>query len=131
MMTRIIRNIPVFFILLAALALVAHMIIPHDHHLVESEAGQEDICPVSNNSTNHHTGFPVHCHAFIDLASERAVIHIILRNIQCRDFVTSCVFDSAVSDLQLSCLQIYDVLKLPINSYILELSSLRAPPILG
>lgn len=128
MMTKIIKNIPVFFLLLASLALNAHMIIPHDHHVAESDAGQEDNCPVSNNRTNHHTGFPVHCQAFNDLASEKAITYIIIRNVQCRDFATSCVFDSAVSDLQLSCLRIFDVLRLPVNSFTLELSSLRAPP---
>ncbi len=131
MITRIIRNFGVLLLLLAALALVGHMIIPHDHHLVESDALQEDTCPVPNHSTNHHTGFPFHCHAFNDLASEKAISYVIIRNTQCRDFVTSCFFDLAVTDLQLSCSTFFDVLKLPVNSFILELSSLRAPPLLG
>lgn len=131
MITRIVRNLGVLFLLLAVSALVAHMIIPHDHHLAGSDAIQEDTCPVSDNSTNHQKGFHFHCHAFNDLASEKVIVYVIIRNTQCRDFATSSVFDSAVTDLQLSCLRFFDVLKLPVNSFILELSSLRAPPLLG
>ena len=131
MVTKIIKNIPVFFLLLASLALNAHMIIPHDHHVAESDAGQEDNCPVSDNSTNHHTSFPVHCHAFNDLASEKAITYIMIRNVQYRDSEASCAFNSAIPDMQLSCLRILDVLRLPSNSGILELSSLRAPPSLS
>ena len=128
MIIRIVRNFGVLLLLLAALALVGHMIIPHDHHLVESDALQEGTCPVPNNTTNHNTGLPFHCHAFNDLASEKAISYVIIRNTQSRDFVKSCVFDLAVTDLQLSCSRFFEVLKLPVNSFILEYSSLRAPP---
>src|SRR5450759_721678 len=128
MIIRIVRNFGVLLLLLAALALVGHMIIPHDHHLVESDALQEGTCPVPNNTTNHNTGLPFHCHAFNDLAPEKAISYVIIRNTQSRDFVTSYIFDLTVTDLQLSCSRFFEVLKLPVNSFILEYSSLRAPP---
>ncbi len=131
MITRIVRNFGVLLILLAALALVGHMIIPHDHHLVESDVLQEGTCPAPDHSTHHHNGLPFHCHAFNDLASEKIISYFILRNTQSRDFVTLSVFNLTVTDLQLSCSRIFELLKLPVNSFILEFSSLRAPPLIG
>jgi hypothetical protein len=131
MLTRIVRNFGVLLLLLAALALVGHMIIPHDHHLVESDFLQEGTCPASNNSTHPHNGLPFHCHAFNDLSTEKTVTYAVIRNSQCRDFVTISVFDLAVTDLQLPCSRFLEILKLPVNSFILELSSLRAPPLIG
>ena len=131
MITRIVRNFGVLLILLAALALVGHMIIPHDHHLVESDVLQEGTCPAPDHSTHNHNGLPFHCHAFNDLASEKIISYFILRNTQSRDFVTLSVFNLTVTDLQLSCSRIFELLKLPVNSFILEFSSLRAPPLIG
>jgi len=131
MITRILRNFGVLLLSLAALALVGHMIIPHDHHLVDSDALQEGTCPAPNNSTQHHNGLPFHCHAFNDLATEKVISYFILRNTQSRDFVTLPIFNLTITDLQLSCSRFFEVLILPVNSFILELSSLRAPPIIG
>jgi hypothetical protein len=128
MIRRIVRNFGVLLLLIAAFALVGHMIIPHDHHLIESDALQDGKCPVPINHSNHHSGFPYHCHAFSDLASEKAVSYYIIRNIQSRDFVPVSLFDLAVINLKISCLSFFDVLEQPVDSFILEFSSLRAPP---
>jgi hypothetical protein len=125
---RIVRNIRVLLLLFAAFALVGHMIIPHDHHLVESDALQDGKCPVPINHSNHHSGFPYHCHAFSDLASEKVVSYYIVRNIQSRDFVPGSIIDLAFFNQQISSFRFFDVLEQPVDSFILEFSSLRAPP---
>jgi hypothetical protein len=75
-MRKIMKILDGLFLLLAGLVIVAHQIIPHDHHFSESASGKENPCPYSNSKSDHHPGFPVHCHAFNDLASEKAIIII-------------------------------------------------------
>jgi len=107
------------------------MIIPHDHHLAESDAYQEDTCPASDNSTNHHRGFPFHCHAFNDLTSEKAFTYNIMKNIRCLSLVAFFKFDSSLTYQQSYLIRLFDIRKLPVNSGILDLASLRAPPSLS
>lgn len=57
---------------LAVAAIWAHMIIPHDHHIFDSTADQEQNCPASNHEPGNKPEYPVHCHAFNDLSSEKA-----------------------------------------------------------
>jgi hypothetical protein len=78
-MRKAVKYLPVFFMLLAWMILTAHQIIPHDHHLSDSFSGNEHKCPVSDSKTDHHKGFPLHCHAFNDLTSEK-VLKFILAN---------------------------------------------------
>lgn len=128
MRNKIFRNIPVFFLWVAGLAINAHMIIPHDHHQVESVAGEEDACPVSNNKTDHHAGFPVHCHFCNDLTSEKAVTLSVYRNIQSKCFITPDLFDLAALKPVYNRIQIFEFTSLPFKSDIPDLSHLRAPP---
>jgi hypothetical protein len=67
----VIKLIRAFFLLLAALAMTAHMIIPHDHHMACQVNGFKDSCHLSHEKSNHHPFFPAHCHAFNDLAAEK------------------------------------------------------------
>lgn len=127
-MTRTVKKTYIFFLFLAAVLLNAHMIIPHDHHAADSDARQEGSCPVSQNGAGHHSGFPVHCHAFNDLTSERAVINFIIKQVKCRDLVQGSVTYNAVSDIRISWLTVFAVFAPPVNSGLPELSSLRAPP---
>jgi hypothetical protein len=66
------KKIQHFSLLLALLIIIAHMIIPHDHHLAGVLPGQADTCPYPENETGNHRGFPIHCHAFNDLKAEEA-----------------------------------------------------------
>ena len=131
MRSRIIKNISVFFLWVAIVAINAHMIIPHDHHDVESTASRESNCPVSNNNSDHHSGFPVHCHACNDLASEKALIVVVFRNIECKYFLTTSLFDLTSLKLQITGIRFFEFTRLPFKSYIPDLSLLRAPPSLG
>jgi hypothetical protein len=127
-MFRILKYIPLFFLFLAAFIFNVHMIIPHDHHSADVDACHENSYPVSDNNKGHHSGFPVHCHVFNGLASEKAVSYYIIRNTQNRAFEASSVFDISVPNHPIYCLRIFEVVELPVDSFILELSSLRAPP---
>jgi hypothetical protein len=128
MISRFVKNIRVFFLLLAGLALNAHMIIPHDHHLAESVAGSENDCPVSDGETSHHTGFPVHCHAFNDLTSEKVRSNHITTYIKYSFLIISSLSDATAKELHFSCRSISDFREPFPDSFLLEYSSLRAPP---
>jgi hypothetical protein len=121
----------VIFLFIAVAILNAHMIIPHDHHLTDSNFCQEQKYPVSKDRTTHHPTFPVHCHAFNDLASEKAIVYNLIKYVKCSDFTPGSVLMHADSNLQFSCGGIFDLYILPVNSAVLELSSLRAPPFLS
>ncbi|HEX7494819.1 MAG TPA: hypothetical protein VF346_11410 [Bacteroidales bacterium] len=130
MIVRIIRYMRTFFLFLAVALLNAHMIIPHDHHLTDSDFCQGKKYPVSKDRTTHHPSFPAHCHAFNDLASEKAIVYNSIRCVKYPDIIPGSVVVPAVSNLKIAWGMIFDFYVLPVNSVILELSSLRAPPFL-
>lgn len=109
----------------------AHMIIPHDHHQSESDLCQETKYPVSQDGRTHHPAFPTHCHAFNDLASEKTIVYNSIRYVKYPDFTPVSVLIPVVTNLQISWGRISDYFVLHVNSGILELSSLRAPPFLS
>jgi hypothetical protein len=128
MRSKIIRNISVCFLWVAIIAINAHMIIPHDHHEVESVASQENTCPVTSNNAAHHTGFPVHCHACNDLSYEKAVIPVVFRNIQCKYFTNVYQFDFTAFKIHTKGLPLFELAQLPDRAYTPDLTLLRAPP---
>jgi hypothetical protein len=81
-MRRLLSSIRILFLLLAGLAVSAHAVIPHDHHLTGSACGQKDSCPVPDDKPGQHPCFPVHCHAFNDIAVERLTSVILARYLQ-------------------------------------------------
>ncbi len=120
-MTRIIRKLRIFSLLLAAFVFNAHMIIPHDHHNIDS-----DICQNPVSGSSHHHGFPHHCHAFNGITSEKATNFIIIKYIPVIDFIADC--NTKISDRPVSWVKYYDNCVLLVNSDIQEYASLRAPP---
>jgi hypothetical protein len=130
-MARILHRSGTFFLILAAFILNAHMIIPHDHHQADSNALQEERCPASDNNSGHHSRFPVHCHAFNDLTSEKILNFITLKHLQCIYSIPCCSLDNEVYDTEFCSTRIWDRINRPVNSGILLLSSLRAPPARG
>ena len=131
MMSKVIKNIPVFFLWLAGLSVCAHLIIPHDHHLVESVTSQDESCPVSNNKPGHHTGFPIHCNAFNDLATEKATTFVLNKNIQSDDLSFSSFPDALAVELQISIISVFDIREPFSDPSFLRLSRLSAPPSLS
>jgi hypothetical protein len=127
-MRKSIKFIPAFFLWLAWLVLTSHLLIPHDHHLFESLTNQEEPCPASHGNPLHHSGFPVHCHAFNDLTSEKATSFILDKNIQLCDvsFINySDIFILSCPDCRIA---LFDFIKHFPELYLLEISALRAPP---
>jgi hypothetical protein len=120
-----------FILFLAVIILNAHMIIPHDHHQSDSDLCQETKYPVSKDRRTHHPAFPAHCHAFNDLASEKAILYNLIKYVKYPDFTPGSVLVPTVSILQITWGRIFDFYVLPINSDTLEFSSLRAPPFLS
>jgi hypothetical protein len=127
-MRKLIKSISVFSLWLACLAIVSHMVIPHDHHLSESIAGQDDACPASDNNTGHKTGLPIHCHALHDLTSEKASKIQNIRLVQINVFVYNNRSDIATYKNQIPGLTIIDPPEPFIDAYLPEFSPLRGPP---
>lgn len=130
-MIRIANKISAFFLFLAVVVFYAHLVIPHDHHLAESDASREESCPVSNKGSSHNSGFPVHCHAFNDLTSEKAITYIIVKNIRSAGLESGTVCDLTDAVLTTSRISILVDSKQGVNTGSLKLSSLRAPPSIG
>jgi hypothetical protein len=128
---RLIKNTGIFFLLLAGLAVSAHMIIPHDHHIGDSSSGQEDSCPFSSGKTDHHKGFPIHCHAFNDLASEKIVISLLPVIDRQNYLAIITLFDPFAFVLKFHSPPDTEYWELIPEPFLLEFSSLRAPPVLS
>jgi hypothetical protein len=125
---KIYKLIPAFFLWIAGLTVCAHLMIPHDHHPADSSLSQKESCPASNNHTGHHTGFPIHCHAFNDIASEKATVFVITDILHSPELPSKSYKDAFVFDLNASRVN-YSNIREPIpDHYLLELSPFRAPP---
>lgn len=123
--------LPLFSVSLATLVFYAHMLIPHDHHLSDSDASSDQTCPLSDNTSGRHSRFPMHCHAFNDLTSEKAINLIIIKSIKSLD--SEPILQSNSSDINIQLFvtgQIFLSVQ-TVNSGMLELTFLRAPPSLA
>jgi len=129
-MRKFLKKMPVFFLLIAWLVMFAHQIIPHDHHMSESITSQDDSCPLSKNKSNHHPVFPAHCHAFNDLASEKAITFVLNDNVLNCNLFFSIVTDVFAFDMQHQLIIAPDFSKHLTDPDFPELSLLRAPPLL-
>jgi len=127
-MNKIIKHIPLFLLLLAGLLVSVHMIIPHDHHQAELSSDHGDSCPVSDGKSKNHHSFPVHCHAFNDLASEKVISYVVKDNIHTIDVLVCLLPDSFVFDSYLKLQPIYDSRDRFTDFLLLEYSPFRAPP---
>jgi len=127
-MCRIFRSIRVFCLLLSGLAISAHMIIPHDHHLFDTLSCHRNSCPVSDSKPVHHTGFPVHCHVFNDLAVEEFATLVLKKNTHSGFISVIWVHDFPAHELNIACIKIFDSRK-PFPDTCIPVSCLlRAPP---
>ena len=127
-MRKILKYTSVFSLWLAGLALSAHLLLPHDHHFADTFSNQDENCPASNNKSNHHSGFPMHCHAFNDLTSEKAITYVIAKYIQSDNISTGCIPDIFTFNLPISGITITSNSETVPVSYLPGLSPLRAPP---
>jgi len=113
-MSKLFKNISVFPLWLAGLVIIAHLLIPHDHHF--------DIS-VSNENC------PVHCHAFNDLIDEKHTALLITN----QEFPSLELPAFEISDpipfyLIIKNNRFSDLQKPPTKFDFLKYSPLRAPP---
>jgi len=128
---KVIKPIRAFFLLLAAMAVVVHMVIPHDHHLSGSSAGLKNSCSMSHERSHHRPLFPAHCHAFNDLAAEKFSPVIIKQETQTSFASIVWYPDYILPDLHLSLLILDNTGKPFLDIYIPDFSPFRAPPALS
>jgi hypothetical protein len=127
-MSRFYKSIRVFFLLLAGLAISAHMIILHDHHLSDPIIGQKDSCSAADGKSGHHTGLPVHCHVFNDLAAEK-LSSLVLKKYIHSGFSTIIWFpDYSVNELHVALITVFGTRKPFPDIYIPDYSPFRGPP---
>ena len=98
------------------------MIIPHDHHSIDS-----DTCQYPASQKSHHPAFPSHCHAFNGLASEKAINYIKLKPHHILEFIPGSTPDTMHSAVETYEIEVYNTI-ISDNSDIPEYQSLRAPP---
>lgn len=120
-------GITVIFIWLAWMVLTAHLIVPHDHHLADSFAREDGRCPSSDSKSNHN-GFPLHCHAFNGIASEKATQYVLVKNIQNYDSQSGCLKLQTISKFLISQITIFEDNEPLKDYYLLSFTPLRAPP---
>jgi len=130
-MSNFLKKVSVIFLWLAGLSLSAHLVIPHDHHVAESFSNQDEKCPASSNKSGHSSGFPLHCHVLNDIVSEKYILRQTSQIIQYNFISLSSFSDKTAFELQVSCKVIIESDKPIFDSYLFELSLLRAPPALA
>lgn len=129
-MSKVFKNIAVFSLWLAGLVIMAHLLVPHDHHSDCSVFNKDGECHAVNTiHPDKSPVFPMHCHALNDLTFEKTTITFFVNNnFPACDLFNLNFFDSVIADLDLSCIKIKDFQKPVIETDFLRLSPFRAPP---
>jgi hypothetical protein len=124
----ILRKIPAMFLFIAGVAIMAHMIIPHDHHISDSFISQDDACPASTEQSHQKSGIPVHCHVCNELTCEKASVLVAVRCIDSHNLSAHKIFDQSELKVHFVESGIYDFVTVSFKGVDSEFSSLRAPP---
>jgi hypothetical protein len=127
-MSRFLKDISRIMMLLAVLAINAHLIIPHDHHLSESVKSQDDSCPISDNNSAPHSGFPVHCHELNDLAAGRISYYNFTNISQITDIISDGFHYETYFIPRIASGPVLNFQEPYPDSYYLASAQLRAPP---
>jgi hypothetical protein len=127
----VIKSIRTYFLLLAALVSVAHMVIPRDHHLAGQVNGLNDSCHLSHEKSHHHPFFPAHCSAFNDLAAEKLSPLIVKQETQTSFTTIIWHPDCFLPGLHFTLKVIDNSGKPFLEIYIPDFSPFRAPPCLS
>jgi len=130
-MTWLIKKVQVFFLFIAVCVLNAHMMIPHDHHQADSDLCHDYSYPPAKNTGSHHSGLPSHCHAFNDMASEKAILIQSIKYFPSHDFIPGHIPDNGETGIPYYCIRNYEIVNLRVSDSVHKLVSLRAPPSLG
>ena len=124
----VIKSIRALFLLYAGLAMLVHMIIPHDHHLTGPVNGLKESCSMAHEKPGHHPFFPAHCNAFNDMAADR--LSPVIVRFETQTSYASVIWhpDSKLPGLNLSITIIQSTGKPFPDIYIPYFSPFRAPP---
>ena len=127
---KVLKNIAVFSFWLAGLVIIAHLMIPHDHHSECSVFNEENECHADNTKLPVKAPvFPLHCHALNDMTFEKASITIVVyKDFTACDLFTCSLFDAVISKSALSVIKIKDSQNPIIETDFLRLSPFRGPP---
>jgi|WetSurMetagenome_2_1015567.scaffolds.fasta_scaffold1043907_1 hypothetical protein len=117
----LIKKLRIFFLLLAGFMFNVHMIIPHDHHIMESGSCQIPI------SQSHHPIFPAHCHAFNGLTSEKAISYNKIEPYRVLELLPGSMPEIMSPDIESYKPEVFNTF-LSGNTDIPDYSLLRAPP---
>jgi hypothetical protein len=123
------KYIKVFTLMLGWFIITAHLVIPHDHHSSDLYGNKEESCPVSDEKPGHGHRLPIHCHAFNDLVTEKAVKIVSVRYIQSGNILYPGICDICYSQVFITTIT-ENKLTFTFNP-LLENCSLRAPPARG
>jgi len=129
--SKVSKNIAFFSLWLAGFVIIAHLMIPHDHHSDCSVFNKDNECHAGN--TAHHDkspSFPVHCHALNDLTFEKTTTAFFVHSIPICNLFNVTLFDLVISDSNLYCIKIKDSPKPLKDADFLRLSPFRGPPAL-
>lgn len=129
-MRRILKYFPASLLYLAGLAFCAHMLIIHDHHLPIGTS-EETPCSAANDKAGHSQEYPIHCHAFNDVASEKAAAYQFASEIPCSELPIPAGADDYLYDLPVTCITVSDILNPFPDSGFPDSCPLRAPPSLS
>jgi hypothetical protein len=130
---KIFRNTACFSLWLSGFVIIAHLVIPHDHHSDCSLPVNQESCHSGNIEHPEKThSFPFHCHALNELTFERTSFNIAIFNDipTCQLFISDFI-ESTGSTTTLSYLKILDSQKPFIEADLLLLAPYRAPPTLS
>lgn len=127
----VIKSIRALFLLYAGLAMLVHMIIPHDHHLTGPVDGLKESCSMAHEKPGHNPFFPAHCHAFNDMAADR--LSPVIVRFETQISYASVIWHpySTLPGLNLSIAIIENTGKPFRDIYIPDFSPFRAPPFMS
>jgi len=129
--SKVFKNIAVFSLWLAGLVIIAHLMIPHDHHPDSIAFNKENQCHADQTKIPAKAPlFPFHCHALNDLTFEKATPGLVaLNNFPACDLFTFSFDDSVVSKSAFEYIYIKDSQNPFLETDFLRLSPFRAPPL--
>ena len=127
-MKRILRYFSFMMLWFAGFALCGHLVIIHDHHIDGTGFHEDGACPASSEHSGHGHGLPIHCHAFNDVASEKAAAPHFMPKVPCCNLMVIVPADLDRLETTLS-IEVVPDLRIPFSdSSPRDFSSLRAPP---
>lgn len=68
---KFVRKVAVLLLWLAVIIVMAHSVVPHDHHTEFSVSIPDTSCNAHENRPGNHHPLPIHCRAFNDLVCEK------------------------------------------------------------